>query len=343
MIKETALSKKLFFGFFLVFAFTTLKAQELHLSQPLMNPILQNPAHTGNSDSDWRLMANYRSQWRSMGTPFISNIIGGDKQLYLLNQSIGVGALVSYDRSGDGNLTNFSAGLMASLKKEIGKTVFRGGFRVSYVLNQFDVNRLTFPQQYDRTQGGFNQQFNNGESAIGQSFSFFDFTLGTIVEHTFSNRLKVGVGFTVNHLNQPSASFLSDQNQLDAFFSYQAFANYQFNEKMLIKPFVIYSFLSKASQLLIGADVNYALSDQPQNIDYFIGGIATRSGFNRTFDALVLKAGLGFEKLEVGVSYDFTMSSIRQVSDYRGALEFGVILKGASNFLPFKTLPCERL
>lgn len=328
---------------FFLLSFVKLNAQDIHLSQPFMNPLLLNPAQTANGDSDWSVMANYRSQWRSLGAPFVSNLIGMDKKLVIFNQDIGIGGLVIYDKSGDGNLTNFSAGLSAAYEKQVGRTVIRGGVRGAYVLKQFDLAQLTFPEQYDRTQGGFNQQFNSGESFAGQSTSYIDITLGILAEHQLTNRLTLGVGITNYHLNQPDESFFSDNNQRKAYYNYQGFASYQFTERLLLKPYMVYSFIAKASQLLIGSEVNYTLINQPQKIEYAIGGISVRSGFNRNFDAMILKAGLGFKRLEVGVSYDFTMSSLRQVADYKGALEFGVILKGPSSILPFKTIPCERL
>tara|TARA_R110002049_G_scaffold298444_1_gene488161 strand:- start:370 stop:1401 length:1032 start_codon:yes stop_codon:yes gene_type:complete len=336
------ISKVPFLLLFLL-SFAPVKAQDVHLSQPFMNPLLLNPAQTANGDADWRLMANYRSQWRSLGAPFLSNIIGGDKKLVVLNQDIGVGGLILYDKSGDGNLTNFSSGLSAAYEKQLGRTKIRGGVRGAYVLQQFDLAQLTFPEQYDRTQGGFNQQLSNAESFAGQTNSYIDVTVGLLAEHPISKKLTVGVGITNYHLNQPVESFLSDNNRRKALYNYQGFAYYRYTERILIKPYLVYSFISKASQLLIGSDVNYTLTSQPQNIEYWVGGISARSGFNRNFDAVVLKAGLGFKRLEVGVSYDFTLSSLRQVADYRGALEFGVILRGPSSILPFKTIPCERL
>lgn len=330
-------------AFSILFTFSYLKGQDVHLSQPMLNPLLLNPAQTANGDADWKLMANYRSQWRSLGAPFVSNVIALDKKLVVLDQNIGVGGLFVYDQSGDAKLTNFAVGLSAAYEKNLGKFYLRGGARGTYSIQQFDLTQLTFPEQYDRTQGGFNQQLDNGESFAGQQTNYLDIAIGILAEYTVSPKLKAGFGITNFHFNQPNVSFYANESKRNPYYNYQGFVSYQFTERLLLKPYLIYSFLSKASQLLIGTEVNYTLLNQPQKIDYLVGALSARSGFNRNFDAVVLKAGLGFKRIEVGVSYDFTFSSLRQVADYRGALEFGLVLKGPSSILPFKTIPCERL
>jgi type IX secretion system PorP/SprF family membrane protein len=318
-------------------------AQDIHLSQPFMNPILLNPALTAEGDADWRVMANYRSQWRSLGTPFITNSLGFDKKLVLLDQHIGVGGLVLYDQSGDGNLTNFGAGFSVSYERSIGQLLLRGGLSGTYITKQIDLNKLTFPEQYDRTQGGFNSTFDNLEPVSAVTSSFFDLTLGINASYQFNKRFSAGFGVSNYHLNQPTESIFAEDNKRKPFYNYQIFAAYAYNSRLTFEPYFVYSFLSKASQLLVGTELNYTLIDQPQQIEYVIGGIGARAGFNRNFDALIAKVGIGFKRLEVGVSYDFTLSTLRQVANHRGALEFGVIWKGASSILPFKQLPCERL
>ncbi len=331
------------FCLFVFFSGVQVYGQDLHLSQPFMNPILLNPSLTAEGDANWRVVGNYRSQWRSLGTPFITNSLGVDKKLVILDQDIGVGAVITYDQSGDGNLTNFGAGVSAAYERTIGPLMLRGGVSGTYVTKQIDLNKLTFPEQYDRTQGGFNASFNNSEPSAGQSSAYIDLTIGATAVYTINNRLSAGFGVTNYHLNQPNESIFAEDNLRKPYYNYQLFAEYVYNNRVTFEPYLIYSFLSKASQMLIGTEVNYTLIDQPQQIEYVVGGLGTRAGFNRNVDAIIAKAGVGFKRLEVGVSYDFTLSSLRQVADYRGALEFGVIWRGASSILPFKQLPCERL
>ena len=88
-------------------------AQDLHFSQYFNAPILVNPANTGfNPDNDYRIGANYRNQWGTVGTPFRTMSVWGDAQLFtgkFENGWMGVGGALYRDAAGSGNLLNTSA------------------------------------------------------------------------------------------------------------------------------------------------------------------------------------------------------------------------------------------
>lgn len=44
--------------------------QDAHWSQFNDNQLFQSPAHTGQFDGDFRLIGNYREQWRSVTIPY---------------------------------------------------------------------------------------------------------------------------------------------------------------------------------------------------------------------------------------------------------------------------------
>ncbi len=348
MIKSRStyfLSRFLSIQFFLWMGFSFhLNAQDLHLSQQLASPIFINPANTAKSDYDWRISDNYRTQWRSLGEPFITNIVSADKKLYIANQILGIGGLLINDKSGDGKLTNFSVYLNGSYQKTIREFKIRLGVGVGYINKSFDVSGLTFPEQYDRTQGGFNQQLSNQESFASSQLNYIDVNWGLTIERQLNDKILVGVGLTNYHTNQASESFFDvNQNKKPSFYNYQIFGNYKLNSEREIIGFMNYNFESKASQLMLGADLKSYLDNHPQKIEYWLAGLYMRSGFSRNFDAAILKAGLGFNRIEAGVSYDFTLSPLRKVAAYRGALELSLILKGPTSLLKFNTIPCERL
>lgn len=319
-------------------------AQDLHLSQQLASPIFINPANTANSDYDWRISDNYRTQWRSLGEPFITNIVSADKKIYLAHDIFGLGGLLIHDKSGDGKLTNFSVYLTASYQKTIREFKVRIGAGIGFVDKSFDISSLTFPEQYDRTQGGFNRQLSNQESFASNQINYMDVNWGLSVERRLNDKILLGIGLTNYHTNQAEESFFDiNQNKKPSFYNYQLFGTYYLNSDREIIGFMNYNFESKASQLMLGADLKSNLDNHPQKIEYWLAGWYMRSGFNRNFDAVILKAGLGFKRIEAGVSYDFTLSPLRKVAAYRGALELSLILKGPSSLLKFNTIPCERL
>jgi hypothetical protein len=65
--------------------------QDIHFSQFLNSPLSLNPSETGNFDGDWRIVANYRNQWQSLGVPFRTISASYDRQLYVKKHHLSVG------------------------------------------------------------------------------------------------------------------------------------------------------------------------------------------------------------------------------------------------------------
>ncbi|MGH2644673.1 MAG: type IX secretion system membrane protein PorP/SprF, partial [Chitinophagaceae bacterium] len=86
----------LFIGFLIIRL--PAKAQDPHFTQFFASPLTLNPAFTGLFSGDMRVAANYRSQWSSIATPFITSTISADmgilKNVIPYNDIWGVGALV---------------------------------------------------------------------------------------------------------------------------------------------------------------------------------------------------------------------------------------------------------
>ena len=211
-----------------------MKAQDVILLVSFeSNFLFINPAQTANSDASWRLMDNYRTQWRSVGEPFTTNIFAGDKRLYILNQKVGIGGVVINDKSGAGELENFSMYLNLAYERKISGFKLRGGAQLGYVMKQFDKNKLTFPNQYDRTQGGFNNQFSSNESFESASVDYLDVTVGLLISRKLTKDLELGIGWTNYHLNQPEETFTGVSNQRESYYNWQVFGNYHLNEKVI--------------------------------------------------------------------------------------------------------------
>jgi len=53
-----------------VFFGKVVMAQDSHFSQFWANPLHLNPALTGNSFADMRIISNYRTQWKAVAEPY---------------------------------------------------------------------------------------------------------------------------------------------------------------------------------------------------------------------------------------------------------------------------------
>src|SRR5215470_10407076 len=91
----------------------TASAQDIHFSQFYYSPLTFNPALTGAMDGTYRIGAIYKNQWSSISSPFVYSTpsIAADAKLFsgkFNGNYLGVGLLLLNDRSGDGNLRNFT-------------------------------------------------------------------------------------------------------------------------------------------------------------------------------------------------------------------------------------------
>ena len=78
------------------------EAQDPHFSQYHSSPLTLNPAMTGFFEGDFRLSGNYRQQWWSLGTPFITGTVSYEQRIMkakLKNDVFGIGVLGLYDQS----------------------------------------------------------------------------------------------------------------------------------------------------------------------------------------------------------------------------------------------------
>ena len=94
-----------FFVFIMVLGLSNVSAQQVYSSQFYSMPIFLNPAFTGNSDYNLRAGVNYRNQWNSVTTPFVSQSAYIDGKLsfpYLGSSWLGVGGGFFNDKAGEG-------------------------------------------------------------------------------------------------------------------------------------------------------------------------------------------------------------------------------------------------
>src|SRR5690349_4576645 len=84
----------------LVFITTCVQAQDAHFSQYFNNPLVLNPALSGNGIEYIRVTAIYRNQWAGLGTPFTTQGFAVDKKV----NKIGIGGVITRNGAGDGSM-----------------------------------------------------------------------------------------------------------------------------------------------------------------------------------------------------------------------------------------------
>ena len=93
------------------------------------------------------------------------------------------------------------------------------------------------------------------------------------------------------------------------------------NPSVIINPNIYYTTQAKASELVLGMNMNYNLSEFGEK--QLIAGV-----YYRTHDAVIPMLGFEISNVRFTFAYDATISTLKNFNNSRGALEFSLIKKG---------------
>lgn len=328
----------------LAFLFTlpqSFDAQDLHLSQFYTSDQFLNPAMMGAHDGDWRVIANYRNQWRQInGAPLSTGMLSFDKAFHYYSKEINAGIFYARDQfSGFQTITN-KIFLTGAYGFDWLSSHWRGGIQAGLVTNSTDLSTQTFPTQWDYPNGQFDQTIYNGEDNIRASQMYLDVNLGATWTKKF-NKTKLISGLSVNHLNRPKDTYFSqvaERRKMRGVF--HTMAEIPLNDSYQLEPKVMWMWTTKANDYLFGSNIRY--KTQNKIIPSIYAGIFYRHGIKRTFDAVYPVVGLVYKNFDFGVSYDVNVSALSKGIKRVKTIEFSLIYTAPSNKVKYKIIPCDR-
>ena len=309
--------KILFTIFITLLGLKSISAQQVYSSQFYAMPIYLNPALTGNSDYNIRAGVNYRNQWNSVTTPFVSQTAYIDGKLsfpYLSASWLGIGGVVFTDKAGTGGLKTNQAMLTTSLNKSLNKgntLFFHGGLGLELVNKSVDYNKLIFGDQWD------GELFSSPteESPETQSLFYLDISLGGAFTY-FRGQTKYFFGVAVSHINQPNETFYNITNNLKRSYNFHGGLETKIGPRMFIKPQVLYKKESLFTEFVLGANVAMATGKT--------GSILYYGLWYRNKEDIIPTVGFQKKRFKFMLSYDVDVSSLRKTSASKGGLELSL-------------------
>lgn len=315
--------------------------QDMHFSQVFLSPLSISPMQTGKFDGDWRFSNNYRSQWGSVAIPYKTLSAGFEKQFYLHKEHFAGGIYILNDESGHVflNVTKIYASF--AYHKTVNYNNFHFGLQAGYVHKSFDQDKATTPSQFDMTSGYFNSALDNQELNLIDKTGYADVNLGLGWSRRF-DIFEPEIGLSFFHLNFPKESFLAENNRLPVrtVFSGRVFT--YLGDKWLLTPTIFGMGHRNAADFIAGARADYYFKPIPVFFKGVFGGYYYRITPENA-DAMIFQGGVTFKNLEIGLSYDINVSTLKPATGSRGAFELGLIYTGASTMLNKNTIPCERM
>ncbi len=326
----------------LILPIHNLRGQVLHYSQFFSSPLQLNPALTGIIDSDWRYINNYRTQGLYYGNPIHTISVSLDKSFVFYKNIIGVGFLYNFDNSAGSYLpVNRMYVSGASLVQISDKSYLGGGIQIGWVTKRFTYGNLTFPEQYDRSTGGFNNSLPLSENFQENSTNYLDVNIGVLWNYK-NERMVISSGIALYHLNQPKDFFIEENNTIKVRTNGHASLKYQLNEVFYILPQTYYTFQNKAKEFLLGSNIGININSPNQDFRSISAGIYIRNGFANDLESAIVLLGLNYRNWNVISSFDIDISGLKTQNIFANAFELSLIYERPYAILKKKTIPCIR-
>jgi type IX secretion system PorP/SprF family membrane protein len=294
------------------------RCQDAHLSLYDAAPLYLNPAMTGVFEGNWRVHAQYRTQWRSVNfKPYNSALVSVD----VPKGKWGFGGQVMNFRAGIGNFNVaqglFSAAYTTPIDKGKGHNI-SFGLQAGLAQKSVEYQLLTYNNQYTTFNGGgFDQTISADENFSGQSLIVPVTNAG--IMYFFSKQeafLNPFVGVSAFNLIEPQESFFGADNRLPMRFYGHVGTRINITETFYVLPKILIMQQREFQEQTYAVDVGYFLKNAEL---YLIGGVIYRYG-----DAGILTLGAKMDNFVAKLGYDFNVSTLSTVSSGRGGFELSL-------------------
>ncbi|MDA8692444.1 PorP/SprF family type IX secretion system membrane protein [Saprospiraceae bacterium] len=295
-------------------------SQDLHFTNYYYSPLYLSPAKTGAFAGTYRFGVNVRDQFNSfIEKPYQSFMAHADMPIafgFKPHHWIGVGLNMYGDRAGDLSYSNTGAHLSLAYHYAIDpnyKTVITAG--IQYGMTQRNINTEGFLSERTILQ--------LSEDDLSRLMDFNpsvgDINFGLSVKNWTSKTSYFDIGGSIYHLSQADFRFTGSSVDNQVRRRINAYAEYhiQSTDQLAIKPIIVYSKMWIFQNLF--GQFNLEYRPNKKSATTLKGGLGYRSG-----DAVQFLAGVIYKGWDIGIAYDFTVSSAADLTNRYGGIELGI-------------------
>jgi type IX secretion system PorP/SprF family membrane protein len=293
-------------------------SQDPQFSQFYSNYLYLAPSFAGLTDKN-RVAFNYRNQWPEIKYGYQTYSVSFDK--FIEKFRSGIGILAYQDIAGSGRLRTTSLGIQYSYDFSITETWHaRPGLHFNYTERGIDFERLLWNDQISAT----GNAPVSSEVEPMKKAGDIDFSTSLL---TYSD--KFWLGAAVDHLLKPNQSLYyyeeEDGNPAKVPVKYSFFGGVKFvRPEHLLRPIptsIQLAFIYKQQEQFRQLDLGVYWYYSPLVAGIWYRGIPLyKELFNR--DAFTLLVGIKTHDINIGYSYDFTIS--RLITSTGGSHEISV-------------------
>lgn len=303
-------------------------AQDIHFSQFNAAPIILNPALTGVNGSDYRVAANYRSQWAGLGK---YNTVAASYDMALFRKTPktnygGIGVSLFSDRAGDLSLSTTQVNLSMSytlMLNNKGNQLLTTGLIGGVGYRTIDYSKLTTDSQFGDQ--GYDPNLPTQENLNTNTKVYGDVGAGFLWSLSPNKVSNYYMGASAVHLSQPNLSFFGDRNEkLYLKVTIHGGAYFKAGKKIFLMPNFMFLTQGPHTEFTFGSMVKIKKSVVPSDKTAFYVG-----GYYRLKDAMIFTARVDFMGVNIGISYDVNLSKLTTATKANGGPEISIIYVGS--------------
>jgi len=242
--------------------------------------------------------------------------------------NLGIGLQAFYDRAGDGQYTNATLMPNIAYHKALGYNhKLAVGLQLGLGNKSVDFSKLLFENQYIGI--GFDPNLSIGEDIAADNVNHLDMNGGVYYSYRSNDDTwNAFIGGAIFHVNAPDIAFLDgstaplpERTVINGGFTYFTPSG------IVISPSALIMNQSGAHEFNVGTIVGKQLGSV-----YNPNGGGSKAAYAGLFwrkdDAIIGKAGLQFDNMNVGFSGDFANSEIQRALGLNSAFELSFTLLG---------------
>ena len=307
-----------------------------HFSQYYAYPMWLNPALTGAIDGDYRISANYRTQWSQLAKAFSTVGVSAD---LATSKSYNIGINLLNQTAGDGGY-RYTSGYVtfAYTGVRFGAEGYKRlvlSLQAGMLDRRFDPGKLSFGDQWNPVTG-YDPSV-SGDVMNRYASTAFDAGAGALYfDGEPDKRVNIFGGVSVYHLTRPDDKFYTNSpEKIPMRVNIHGGARIGLGESLFLTPNFLYSAQGNQTEKMLGAHIQLTAD---VNTNVLLGG------YYRFNDAVVPFAGLNYRNMVLGISYDVNASDLKNVSRSPNAFELSLSFIGRKNRpYPVEYFICPRL
>lgn len=317
------ISLKTYLTSVLVILTITISAQDIHYSQFEAAPLALNPGYAGMGKGYNRANLIYRTQYPGLGNVYSSPYVSMD--FPILNESmrnknglLGVGLSFFNDVAGDSKMSTMHAALTLSGIVTIDRQQRVSlGIQSGYMQKSFDVSNIQWDNQFNGFQ--YDPTLPSGENNFAEKTGFFDLSAGAAYKYFSSatnlyniERAAFDGGVAFFHLTRGKQEFFQGiQDRLYGRLVASGRALFTMQDRPFgFIPSVLWQKQGPLTETIIGGGINYYIKADTKYTGFVKQAYLGLDLKYRINDSFIAGIRAKFNDFEIGLSYDYTTSTL---------------------------------